>query len=70
MARQAKELIMSDLVRFTVSIEKSLFDQLEKQVADAEEKLAKAEGDDFAAVRSSLPRLGRATYTRTASFHR
>jgi len=27
---------MSDLVRFTVSIEKSLFDKLEKQVADSD----------------------------------
>ena len=27
---------MSDLARFTVSIEKSLFDQLEKQVADSD----------------------------------
>ncbi|MFB3893276.1 MAG: nickel-responsive transcriptional regulator NikR [Phycisphaerae bacterium] len=34
MARQAKELAMSDLVRFTVSIEKPLFDKLEKEVAD------------------------------------
>jgi CopG family transcriptional regulator, nickel-responsive regulator len=34
MARQAKESDMSDLVRFTVSIEKPLFDKLEKEVAD------------------------------------
>jgi CopG family nickel-responsive transcriptional regulator len=34
MTRQAKESAMSDLVRFTVSIEKSLFEKLEKEVAD------------------------------------